>query len=402
MCIASDAGVAMLDSGAAQDSSSTPDSSPATGSDAEVKLDSGTAADVISALDSSASPDAIGALDSSTSPDSSTTPDSGAAETGTVVAASAGQVGDACQRTSDCAAGLECVAPTASVLGTCDLVSYGLTPTGKSCTGECETAADCCELPAGNALGEFCQVIANQLASVTDCAAAGGPPSSEFELCFDYVTYCGSAAGKQCAAGTWACSNYRCTYSGTCTPGTAEDTWGGCPSKSRAGTLAATTCNSGGKCATSTVEACQTSSDCIGAPAACVTATDCTCRAGTCYVKCKATVDCPTNYTCDANTSLCSETGCSSDGECATASGDVREMCVSGACILPCATDHDCSPSGATTGKFNGSVCVSGACQPVGCSSDADCADVGSGPQMFCVTPPAASAVTSIVSAIVN
>jgi hypothetical protein len=81
------------------------------------------------------------------------------------------------------------------------------------------------------------------------------------------------------------------------------------------------------------------------------------------------------------------------NSDCVSQTGEVRSTCQSGACKLPCTTDHDCSPSGdlttqGTGGAFNGTVCgAAGFCVPLGCTADSDCSS-GS-VHTFCVTPPA-------------
>jgi len=59
-----------------------------------------------------------------------------------------GQIGEVCQTTRDCAVGLGCVVSSGGA-SVCDLLSYGLMPSNKTCTGECSAAADCCALPPG-------------------------------------------------------------------------------------------------------------------------------------------------------------------------------------------------------------------------------------------------------------
>ena len=90
--------------------------------------------------------------------------------------------------------------------------------------------------------------------------------------------------------------------------------------------------------------------------------------------------------------------------------GTTLAKCQNNACVLTCATDQDCSPSGVSngiTGTFNGNVCVTGVCQTLNCSGDSDCNVAGSGAlntnavHMFCettsgtTTTPHYSAVTN-------
>jgi hypothetical protein len=104
------------------------------------------------------------------------------------------------------------------------------------------------------------------------------------------------------------------------------------------------------------------------------------------------------------------------DAQCAVSTENVLSTCntTTGTCTKPCTTDLDCSPPGNVSatddlGIFNGTVCstsgtTKGTCQPIGCTTNADC-DVTGGTvtgnlQLFCVTPvvvPATevSAITS-------
>ncbi len=113
--------------------------------------------------------------------DAGSTPDSGIA----VEAAPPPRVsdlGESCSATSDCAAGLVCVPAVSAVSGgTCDLASFGIKATGKTCSGECNTGADCCELPLNvtiNAVAiHTCQDILNSVltGNTTQCTQAPTP-----------------------------------------------------------------------------------------------------------------------------------------------------------------------------------------------------------------------------------
>ena len=342
--------------------------------------------------------------------------------------------GDFCRSQSDCATGLSCVPTIEGIGGVCDTVNTGLAAnaTGKTCTGQCSTATDCCELPIGLAasvLGagiENCSDILNSLsessvtpAECTTSATTGGTDPVTLG-CFLYHAYC------ECAANTWACTKNACVYTAACSAN--GTTWEGCASESRTGATLVPTCTSGKCAAALPVGNCVTATDCEGeayvpAPGAAAgtctdaTDTDCVCTAGSCYLKCATNIDCKTGYTCDTTTNLCAAVGaCVTDAQCAVSTGNVLSTCntTTGTCTKPCTTDLDCSPPGNVSatddlGAFNGTVCstsgtTKGTCQPIGCTTDADC-DVtdGSGSsivQLFCVTPvvvPATevSAITS-------
>jgi hypothetical protein len=66
-----------------------------------------------------------------------------------------GVIGDNCSTTLDCGPGLSCVStsPYGYGGGTCDVTNFGIVPSGKTCSGECNTGADCCELPLNVTIG---------------------------------------------------------------------------------------------------------------------------------------------------------------------------------------------------------------------------------------------------------
>jgi hypothetical protein len=330
-------------------------------------------------------------------------PDGGgdaAAEASSPLPPGASGIGQACQSSRDCAAGLECI-PTTGGAAVCDLASFGLTPGSKTCTGECSTAADCCELPPGvsvygysdggyvyaqNCADIFSGILGGSLAP---CAGLTGY-SPTATACFFYQAYC------NCAAATWACTGGRCRYAAPCNSQNTNDP-GGCPSQTRAGRSLDSTCN----LATMTCAAssCTVAADCNGLPVVDRTSTavtcrggDCTCVAGGCYLKCTADIDCDPGYACDTMRSVCAPAPCTSDAQCFGQLGMARARCNGGTCGIPCTVDLDCSPSGDLPGQpFNGTVCgPGGTCTPVGCSSDGDCSRSGSGPRKFCVTSPGA------------
>ena len=336
------------------------------------------------------------------------TGDAGDAATGTM-GPHLGLIGEACQTTADCATGYDCVA--SSVGPVCDIVDYNLTATGKTCTGECSSTADCCEVPttlgsiAYTPDGGFltalaihgCQDLLTVLGGdATVCATGGSGPTGlgVRQACFYYQAYC------QCAANTWACTNSKCQYTAPCQANTTN-TLGGCPTATRAGAASSTTCNlTTNSCLPAT---CSAASDCVGKPVtdvagATCAGSSCTCSNMGCYLKCAKDLDCAAGYTCDMATSLCAVAQCATDGDCVTRTNNVRAQCSAGACKIPCVTDHDCGSSGDLPGTaFSQQVCGSGNfCQPVGCMSDNDCTT--SAVHMYCITPPATgerSAVTN-------
>ena len=316
-------------------------------------------------------------------------------------------IGQACQTTRDCASGLACIA-SAKGASVCDVESFGVTPSTKTCTGECGVAADCCELPAGlgvSAYGDGGYVYAQNCqdifvgilgGSTAGCSGAGATTYPMSTACFFYETYCA------CAAGTWACTGGSCVYAASC-QGQPTNEPGGCPSETRSGTTLNTTCDtSTHTCPTSS---CTTGASCDGRPVVdrggvVCRGGDCTCQASACYLKCARDLDCASGYSCDGATSVCMPSPCTSDATCFSQLGMARAKCSAGACEIPCAVDLDCSPSGDLAGQpFNGTVCgPAGVCVSVGCSSDVDCASGGTGARRFCV----AGANANVHSAVSN
>ena len=332
-------------------------------------------------------------------------------------------VGEYCVSAAECAAGLVCI-PNSPYggSGVCDLGSYGLTPTGKTCSGECNTPADCCELPLNtsvmNTAVKTCQDIVNVLAGNTTQCTTGTPPSATSTIgigCFLYAAYCGG-----CSASTWACTKNQCVYTASCQNSGVE--LNGCPSVTRTGRTLNTNCDStdggsSGSCKPTVVGSCAADADCDTKP---TTDSAITCRAGNCacyqqgcYLKCASDLDCHQGYSC-STTKLCTQTaGCSTNADCANSTANVTAQCVSGQCKIPCKSDHQCSASGVITNyvltsSFGGSVCGSdGYCGKVGCTSDADCNNSASNPggntlHLFCVTPPATSTTAVVQSALTN
>jgi hypothetical protein len=358
---------------------------------------------------------------------------SGGSSSGTTVPEAApprlGAIGDYCTSTSECGSGLECI-PQAfgSGGGVCDLSSYGLSSnvTGKTCSGECDMASDCCELPVdkftiGTAVIHECSDL-QTIINGENCTS--GDTSLVGQACFLNTAYCGTCGTS------WSCTANRCVYTAACTQGNTGTPpgVGGCAPWSRLGNGLTTSCNTTTMTCTAptSTTGCAQASDCTdeayvnfpGTTAGICKAPggtgDCVCQTGSCYLACSKDLDCATGYTCDTTTRLCKPVGaCTSNTQCATTMGDVLSTCVNGTCTTPCSTDHDCSSSGipGVNGQsFNGSVCVipsgmtSGTCQSISnnCTMDSDCNLAGgASAHVFCVTPAAAT-TTVEVSAITN
>ncbi len=321
-----------------------------------------------------------------------------------------GQRGESCQSVRDCADGLTCIPRTAGSGGICDLEKYGLEPTGKACGGECNKAADCCELPPNvllldtstgfSTLVRSCQDILEGFldGDATICDAT--PPPAKDPACFYYKAYC------TCAASTWTCTESRCIYAARCTKD--ADVFKGCPTRTRTGgpTVASTCDTTASKCQ-AIVTGCATATECETMPVyddsqdTCQK-DECTCVDKKCYRKCDEDLDCPQRYTCETKRSVCVPAGaCAANPECTTQLGDVRAECRDGKCVLPCANDHECSGSGLVGGTFTSRVCSNaGVCESLGCATDDECA-TGGGIRTFCVAP-AAAAARAIRSAITD
>jgi hypothetical protein len=309
----------------------------------------------------------------------------------------------------------------------CDVGSYGLTPTGKTCSGECSTGADCCELPTnvgtiGATAVHTCQDILTSVLSgnTSQCTQSPTYNSAIGIGCFYYATYCSTCAAND----IWSCTANKCVYNHSCQ--NTANVLNGCPTESRTGVGLTSTCDvASNTCKSATVAGtCSVDADCDGKTVA--DEATYTCRGGSCtcyaqnggplgcYLKCANDLDCCQGYECDAaGTKLCVEnSGCSTDADCTTQTGMVNAKCSMGSCKTTCKTDHDCSASGVVSNpvfggtSFSGDVCgADGFCAPLGCASDTDCENSGTGVStlpMFCVTPATAPAVTVHASAVMN
>jgi hypothetical protein len=334
------------------------------------------------------------------------------------------RLGQACATQSDCGSNLTCVPSASGGIrgGLCDLASYGIQPTGMVCGGECIKDSDCCEIPY-NMSGISVSTDAGTV-TVHTCAdllqyEIGGDPANcasvladsyAAEACNTYMTYC---AG--CATNTWKCDGTnRCQYTGPCDPTAPSQYYVGfCPQFSRTGRQLNLTCTAtgGGTTGTCTTNACKSDADCYGQPdvnnvGTCV-GTDCVCFQGSCYFQCASDLDCQSGYGCDATSKTCKLVGCTSDAVCKTRANNAKAVCnaATQACAIPCANDHDCSPSSGAVpalGQFTGSVCGSdNFCTSVEgvCSTNDDCkATQAATVNTFCVAPPTPAQYRSAIT----
>jgi hypothetical protein len=312
----------------------------------------------------------------------------------------------------DCAEGLTCVPRPGIAGGICDLEQYGLTPTGKVCGGECNTAKDCCELPPNVQIVDqtlstlvivkSCTDIVEELlgGDATVCDATNVTAANDVP-CFYYKTYC------SCAANTWTCDVDACVYTAKCTKD--GNVFHGCPTRSRLGDPTSNpTCDTTANKCQPVVTGCDTPADCEGNPvfddpSDNCEVDECTCIEKKCYRTCDSDLDCAAHYTCDAKKKVCTPSaGCSSDAACAAALNDVTAICKNDKCVVPCTTDHQCSGSGinSNAGPFTARVCSSaGVCEPLGCATDDECTSPN-GLHTFCVTNPerAAAPIRSAIT----
>jgi hypothetical protein len=323
-------------------------------------------------------------------------------------------LGDSCTDSSQCGANLHCVPIPGTNNGqsVCDLCVFPVTVYGDTCSGECQQATDCCELPlnltlqntSGKSIQIFqCEDILREIlgGSAQVCGQQPDPASAQGVGCFYLDTYC-QAAGGQCGSSNWQCTNNQCQFTGFCNNNGNE--FQGCPTVSRTGAPLFSTCDTtANACQPGQGNGCTSDSQCgsgvavVDTPGAVCEGTDCTCFDGGCYLKCATSLDCAEGFSCDETTKLCeSNPGCVSNSDCVTLLDNVEAQCTAGVCVVPCLEDEDCSPSGAvpTLGKFNGTVCGSshgqGAfCVPVGCDPTNASACQGTATQAatFCVAP---------------
>jgi hypothetical protein len=339
--------------------------------------------------------------------------------TGAAPTAQLGDRGETCRVNADCSTSLVCVPSEVNAgIGVCDVSSFGVTPTGKFCGGECETAADCCQLPlqvqAQLSLSvevKSCEdVTAAIAANAVDCSAALTAGTLGARLCFADATYCSG-----CSAATWKCTDNACVYDVACTVAAGFDSPKGCPTYSRL-SRALPSCNTTGlKCTGPTaVKACTTDASCVGlavvdSPLDTCSDGECTCYAGDheCYRKCSRDLDCAPGKSCDKTSNVCVPSPtCTLDEQCVVSTGNINYKCNSaGTCALSCASDRDCNASEGEFGldSFGGSVCgADGFCATVSgdCSDDSQCSSGGL--KSFCIDRPTVAPGTAVSSAITD
>jgi hypothetical protein len=335
------------------------------------------------------------------------------------------RLGQACANPSDCGNNLTCVPSAAGGIqgGLCDLASYGIMPTGMTCTGECKQDLDCQKLPVGAsaaimavtdagtvAIHTCDDLLQYMLRGDTSTCQTVTPDSTAAEVCNLYANYCDPNNNP------WMCDgNNMCQFNGSCDPTAPSKFYTGfCPTESRTGRLLGLSCtpSSGdpttGSC---TSTGCTQDSDCYGHPdvsnvGTCV-GSDCICFQSACYFSCGSDLDCPNGYACDSSSNVCKLAGCTSSQACRISTGNAKAVCdmTKGACAIPCGNDHDCSPSSGAVkalGAFTGDVCgTDGFCTSVldGCSTDDDCKGSGAAPvNTFCVTTAAAPTYQSAIT----
>ena len=312
--------------------------------------------------------------------------------------------GETCSSSHDCATGLVCwdvydATSPYMTLGRCDFANFGITPTGKTCSAECVTSADCMEIPIPDQPGTLSDGGATNFRSCEDLRVVlAGTTCSETSAhqreCFLVATYCSSTANP------WTCTSGACQYTANCVSGNPGGIVGGCPSYSRSGiTLSHTTCNTAGKCAASSVAGCTGDATCAGKPVqddptdSC-SAGECICHAASasCYRKCANNLECAKGFVCSTAQYCVAADTCETDAFCAVSTGHTTAKCVSGSCKVPCTLDLQCSPTGLfPVQPFLGQVCHSGYCEAVGCSSNTECSSTVAGStnvRTFCVAPP--------------
>lgn len=362
-------------------------------------------------------------------PDAGTATDSGMMEA--AAPPPPANLGAACTTSAQCNdPTLTCVPSTlvGSQDGVCDLASFGITPTGKTC-GECAQASDCCEVPTNlpqifglldSGLSVSIRTCSDLLSigiggNIAVCPLSGS--TSVVEACNVYAQFCsGCVANKN-----WACNSGQCVYTGSCIVGaTSVDTFGSCPTTTRSGRSLALRCIGGdaGTNGTCGGGACAVDADCVGKEPAdsnfICEGNDCVCSGMACYFACGSDLDCPGGYACDATTKVCKLTGCTpgaaADATCKAQTANSKAICKNvkstgvGACVIPCAGDHDCSQfSGAIPGtRLNPEqVCgPDGYCVSVAgnCTDDSDCKSTSTATNGFCTTPPAAANLRSAIS----
>jgi len=196
----------------------------------------------------------------------------------------------------------------------------------------------------------------------TPDATAPGSPCTRPADCAP-GSNCG--ADDQCHPGdcsnTGCPSGYQCKLSGgtlACVPlGFIPD--GGSGGDASDGAVPYTGCHNDAECAAKVPGAKCLDGTCVAPPDQCFDTTQCPaneqCVAGVCTPGCGPTNPCPTGFSCDSKTNVCSGNpapcGASADGGTCTAG----TVCVEDHCVPPCGPNNVCPA---------GEVCVAGGCIP--------------------------------------
>lgn len=254
-------------------------------------------------------------------------------------------IGNACEQSSDCGAGLSCITATSDFLG------IPASPAGGYCTSACGDDGSCPEA------GTLCVTRA----TFSQCLRACNPTVADD---------CGGRDTLTCQA--FATGN---PTRGFCAPSCTSD--GQCGER---------VCDPSGLCVEPAEVECEADSDCQ-AGEVCLT------DFGTCLplpAECLDDEDCAPGE-CDLETNTCVDgpPECESDEQCAAGVCDTElGLCVA---VPPaCSSDADC---GVQVCDVELGVCVA---PPEGCTSDADCAAGGGGAQIcdealgLCVPVPPA------------
>jgi hypothetical protein len=241
--------------------------------------------------------------------------------------------GESCRASGDCAAGLVCVGSV------CSVGSLQIMPTGKQCVlVACHEPKDCCPIPP------------------TNCASLQQACEAGFTVdCQQYQALC------MCDGSKFTCDSGKCSQ--VCTPSDGV-TIDSCKVMGQ-----------GFSCVNGKCVECMQDTDCpmVGS----VTRV---CKDNKCQIKCTKDLDCDPFYTCDMGTSTCVYSGCKTNLECISKTGNALAVCMDTKCDVPCQSDPECTrtaipqpvpqPGAVMLGL---QVCVSSHCVDVGCDTDDQC-----------------------------
>ncbi len=301
--------------------------------------------------------------------------------------AGSSQIGESCDRTSDCAASLGCFS------GICQPAESKVTPNGKECKAiQCDAAADCCT----NAWkrGSMCDTYDTQCAASPTssyCVSAQGPEcvckESQYSCVNNLCKALECTTPADCCTTRWSrsssCTSYETncaadpvTYASYCTTAAGpscvcNDTIYnyGCVNNV---CTAMTSCTTDTNC-TSTLSPKCSEGHCV----ACIAETDCDtgskCVGNRCVApQCVTNSDCPAYYECQAD-NTCKRVGCATDRECMTSLKSYLATCNKSASPVPtceesCERDAQCKT---TANPLR--LCSNGRCMDAGCETDEEC-----------------------------